>query len=93
MSLQVLPSAKNHKDSLRIIDEIIKVIDESGLNYEVGPMETSIDGELGELLDLLKKTQELTIDKGAKAVFSNVKIIHNPTGVMTIKEKVSKFRG
>lgn len=92
ISFQVLPKAKSDKQMIKIIDQVIKMIQQSGVNYEVGPMETTMEGDLETLLQIVKKAQYLCIKTGAKNVFTNVKIIYNPKGVMTIAEKVTKHR-
>ncbi len=92
LSLQIIPTTKNKEETLHIIDKVIGQIADSGLSYEVGPMETTIEGNLNELIELLKKAQQVAIEAGAESVFSNVKIIYNPKGVMTINEKVDKHR-
>ncbi len=92
LSLQIIPTAKNKEEALQIIDKVIAQIADSGLSYEVGPMETTIEGDLDVLIELLKKAQHVAIEAGAESVFSNVKIIYNPKGVMTINEKVDKHR-
>lgn len=91
ISLQVLPGVKSQKEMLRIIDMVIGLIQKSGISYQVGPMETVMEGELDKLLDIVGKAQKLCIEKGANSVFSNVKILYNPRGVLTIKEKTGKY--
>ncbi|MFA6390291.1 MAG: thiamine-binding protein [Patescibacteria group bacterium] len=92
VSLQVLPKTNSDKKLVKIVDEVIKMIKQSGVSYEVGPMETTMEGDLETLFEIVKKAQYLCIKAGAKNVFTNVKIIYNPKGVMTIKQKVTKHR-
>jgi uncharacterized protein YqgV (UPF0045/DUF77 family) len=92
ISFQVLPKTKNDKETIKIVDKVIKMIKSSGVSYEVGPMETTMEGDLETLFRIVKKAQYLCIKAGAKSVFTNVKIVYNPKGVMTIKQKVSKHR-
>lgn len=92
ISFQVLPKAKSDKKIIKIIDEVIKMIKQSGVSYEVGPMETTMEGDLKTLFKIVEKAQYLCIKNGAENVFSNVKIIYNPHGVMTISEKTKKHR-
>ncbi|HHU89551.1 MAG TPA: thiamine-binding protein [Clostridiaceae bacterium] len=90
LSLQVIP---NVADELvyPVVDKVIAMIEESGLTYEVGPMETTIEGELDELLEIVKKAQYVCVQEGATRVISMVKIDFKPEGV-TIDEKVRKYR-
>jgi uncharacterized protein YqgV (UPF0045/DUF77 family) len=91
VSLQIIPLHENEKDALIIIDAAIEHIQKSGITYQVGPMETTMEGDMETLLHIVKEIQNICIQKGAKTVFSNVKIIYNPTGIMSIKEKTKKF--
>ena len=92
ISFQVLPKTKNDMELIRIVDEVIRMIKKSGVNYMVGPMETTMEGKLETLFEIVKKAQYLCIKSGAKNVFTNVKIIYNPKEVMTIEEKTKKHR-
>ncbi len=92
IAFQVLPDAPSQKQTIAIIDEVISLIKKSGVRYEVGPMETTMEGDLDTLFGILRKAQDICIKKGAAGVFSNVKILYSPKGVMSIEEKVTKHR-
>jgi uncharacterized protein YqgV (UPF0045/DUF77 family) len=92
IAFQVMPKAKDHASTIAIIDDVIALIKNSGVRYEVGPMETTMEGDLDSLFEIVRKAQDICIKKGAVSVFSNVKILYNPEGVMTIEEKVTKHR-
>ena len=92
IAFQIMPRTKDRKRAIAIIDKVIGVIKASGVSYEVGPMETTMEGDLDTLLAIVRKSQDVAIEEGATQVFSNVKILHNPKGVMTINEKVTKHR-
>jgi uncharacterized protein YqgV (UPF0045/DUF77 family) len=51
-----------------------------------------MEGELDRLLELVKKAQEICVEKGASRVVSIVKIDYKKEGV-TMDEKVGKYRG
>ena len=90
LSLQVLPAVEE-ENLYRVVDRVIEMIDQRGVKYEVGPMETTMEGELGYLLDIVKKAQKICTEEGAKRVVSIVKIDYKEKGV-TIDEKVDKYR-
>lgn len=92
ISFQILPKAKTDKKMIKIIDQVIKMVQKSGVNYQVGPMETTMEGDLEPLFKIVERAQYLCIKSGAESVFTNVKIIYNPKGVMTIEEKVKKYQ-
>jgi len=92
ISFQVLPKTKNDKELIRIVDEVIKMVKQSGVSYEVGPMETTMEGDLETLFNIVKKAQFICIKAGVESVFTDVKIIYSPKGVLTIEQKVKKHR-
>lgn len=90
LSLQILPVVAED-EIYDIVDKVISLIENSGLKYIVGPMETTIEGELDSLLDLVKKSQEICVEAGASRVISIIKIDYKPDGV-TMDEKIGKYR-
>ena len=83
--IQILPNGKDDHTK-GILTEIVNVIKESGLTYEVGPLETVVEGELDTVLDVIKKSNQKSVELGANEVLSNIKIQYRPSGT-SIKEK------
>lgn len=90
LSLQVLPVVSD-ECIYDVVDKVIELIEKSGVKYEVGPMETTMEGELDILLDIVKDAQEICIKEGATRVVSIVKIDYKSEGV-TMDEKIGKYR-
>lgn len=90
VSLQVLPSVPEER-LYQVVDQVIELIQESGVKYVVGPMETTMEGELHQLLGIVEKAQEVCLKNGAARVVSIVKIDCKADGV-TIDEKIQKYR-
>lgn len=89
LSLQVLPCVKEN-EIYPVVDKVIEYIESAGVKYVVGPMETTMEGELKDLLDIVEKAQEICCEAGAERVISIVKIDYKPEGV-TIEEKTGKY--
>ena len=91
VSIQVLPKG-DIKEVIRIVDTIIAYIQSTGLKYFVGPTETSIEGDLDELMEIVKRCQYLCVEAGSPSAMSYVKINYQPSGdVLTIDEKTAKY--
>ena len=91
VAIQVLPKADNDAELIRIVDAVIDYIKSTGLNYYVGPCETSIEGDYDELMDIIKECQKVAARAGAESVSAYVKITYRPEGeVLTIEKKVTK---
>jgi len=90
LSLQILPVVE--EDHLyALVDKVIQLIRDSGLKYVVGPMETTIEGDIDTLLGLVKKSLQVCKEAGAPRAVAVVKIDYKPAGV-TIDEKISQYR-
>ena len=90
VSLQVIPNVPEER-IYPVVDKVIEMIDKSGVKYEVGPMETTMEGNLDTLLEIVKKAQSICVEEGANRVVSVVKIDYKEEGV-TMDEKISKYR-
>jgi uncharacterized protein YqgV (UPF0045/DUF77 family) len=90
VGFQVLPKVKDG-NSYAIVDKAIEVVQASGVKYEVGPMETVMEGQYDLLLDIVKRAQEACIEAGASEVMTFIKVHYRPEGV-TIDEKIAKYR-
>ncbi|TEB07589.1 hypothetical protein Psch_01144 [Pelotomaculum schinkii] len=90
VSLQVIPIVPE-AEVYPVVDKVIDLIRESGVKYVVGPMETTMEGELDLLLGIVARAQEICLQNGATRVLSVVKIDCKAGGV-TIEEKINKYR-
>ena len=92
VAIQVLPEVPNDDELIRVVDEVIDYIKSTGLNYNVGPFETTIEGDdYDQLMDIVKECQHVAIRSGAPKVSAYVKIVYEPEGeILTIDKKVTK---
>lgn len=91
IGIQVIPKVTGDDKVIRVVDEVIAYIRSTGLSYYVGPLETSVEGDFDELMEVIKECQKVAAKAGAEAVSSYVKINYRPNGeVLTIAQKVTK---
>ena len=92
VAIQSLPQADNDQELVRMVDEVIDYIRSTGLNYYVGPFETTIEGEnYDQLMDIVKECQHVAIRAGAPKVSAYIKVVYEPEGeILTIDQKVTK---
>jgi uncharacterized protein YqgV (UPF0045/DUF77 family) len=73
---------------------VFKLLPDAGGGFlfcPVGPMETTMEGELDRLLEIVREAQQVCAAAGAERILSVVKIDYSTKGV-TIDEKVGKYR-
>jgi uncharacterized protein (TIGR00106 family) len=89
VGVQVLPL---HEEAYSIVDAAIKIIQESGVKYEVGPLETTMEGDdLDRLIEIAKSAHRECFKAGAGKVVTIIKIADALEGT-TIEGKVGKYR-
>lgn len=91
ISVQIIPKTKNGENVIPYVDEAIAIIEQSGVKYEVHPLETTMEGELSELLSIIEKMNEKMIELGSPNVITQVKILYQPTGI-TMDTLTEKYR-
>ena len=66
----------------------------TGLRYEVGPFETTIEGDdYDQLMDIVKECQYVAVRAGAKKVSAYVKVVYRPEGeILSIDQKIGKYK-
>lgn len=92
VGIQVVPKGTSDEEVIRIVDAVLDYIKSTGLNYFVGPLETSIEGDFDELMAVVKECQIVAAKAGAASISTYVKINYRPEGdVLTIEQKISKY--
>ena len=89
VSVQVLPLVE---DAYPVVDRAIETIRTSGVKFEVGPMETTLEGDdLDRLLEVAKSAHRACFEAGASQVVTIIKIADALEGT-SIEGKVGKYR-
>lgn len=91
VSIQIIPKTPNGESVIPYVDAAIAVIHESGVKYQVNPLETTMEGQLSHLLSIVKKMNEKMIELGCQGALSQVKISYNPSGV-SMDQLTEKYR-
>lgn len=93
MAIQVVPKTTDTAELLRIVDAAIATIDASGLAYEVGAFETTVEGDLTDLIALIEKIQQDAVQAGAEQISNYIKLTYAPSAhILTTEEKLAKYR-
>ena len=93
IAIQVLPKVETDGEVVRIVDDVIAYIQSTGLTYQVGAFETTIEGEsYEELMDIAKECLKVAVRSGAPKVSAYIKAVYRPEGdILTIQQKTSKY--
>jgi len=91
LAIQVLPRAASIK-TYDLVDVAIELIQKSGLNYQVCPFETVIEGGYDEVMKLVKDIHEAVYASGAEEMITNIKIQTRHNQDVYIDDKMNKYK-
>lgn len=94
IAIQVLPKVETDEEVVRIVDDVIAYIQSTGLTYQVGAFETTIEGDnYDELMDIAKECLNVAVRSGAPKVSAYIKAVYRPDGdILTIEQKTGKYQ-
>lgn len=81
LSIQILPQDTNRSISISLIEAAIEVIEASGLNYRVGALDTTVEGDWESLLNLITAMNQRVLKLGATQSMYQIKILHKSEGI------------
>ena len=94
IAIQVLPKVETDAEVCRIVDAVIAYIHSTGLTYQVGAFETTLEGDsYDELMDIAKECLKVATRSGAPKVSAYIKAVYRPDGdILTIEQKTAKYQ-
>ncbi|CAM3121957.1 thiamine-binding protein [Leuconostoc rapi] len=92
IAVQVLPMTADKDDIIRIVDHVIAYIESSGVTYQVGAFESTLEGDYDQLMAVLKALPLVAAEITDIPVMVYTKINMVPNGdVLTIAQKTDKY--
>jgi uncharacterized protein (TIGR00106 family) len=91
VSIQIIPKPNDGSSVIPYVDEAISIIQESGVKFEVNPLETTMEGELTYLFSIIEKMNKRMIEMGSTNVISQIKVLYQPEGI-TMDTLTEKYR-
>ncbi|CAH0118434.1 MULTISPECIES: MTH1187 family thiamine-binding protein [unclassified Paenibacillus] len=91
VSIQIIPKTPNGEDVIPYVDRAIEVIAKAGVPYRVAPLETTMEGDLDQLLDIVKQMNEAMIEMGSPSVISQIKVLYNPKSGASMNRLTHKY--
>lgn len=88
--LSIVPLAG--EDMRPAIEIAVDILKKSGLKYEVGALGTTIEGELEQVLQVLKQTHQAVMHQGPERVLTELRIDERRTGAASMEQEVAAFR-
>ncbi|AKP36750.1 thiamine-binding protein [Leuconostoc mesenteroides] len=93
IAVQVLPMTADTEEVIRIVDQVIAYIDKSGVNYQVGAFESTLEGDYDQLMDILKNLPKVAAEISDIPVMVYSKInMATDSDVLTIAKKTDKYK-
>jgi len=91
LSIQIIPKINPGEEVIPYVDEAISIIKPSGVPYRVGPLETTMEGELDQLLDIVKQMSAAMIERGSPSVMSQIKLVVDAKANASMSRLLQKY--
>ena len=91
LSIQILPRVNPGEEVIPYVDRAIEIIKDSGVPYLVGPLETTLEGDLDELIAIVKRMNDAMFEMGSPSVLSQMKLVVNKAGEASISRQLLKY--
>ena len=85
----IIPLGKDESVS-KFVAKAVEIVHQSGLDYRVNPMGTVIEGNWGEVMDIIKKCHD-EIKKDARRVITNITIDDREISEPRIDKKIKSL--
>lgn len=91
VAVQIIPLGSNAPYPL--IDKAIEVIARSGISYQVGAMETVLQGPYDRVMKVIDAAQSACMEAGAEELVVNIKVHRRRAQSISWNEKLAKYGG
>lgn len=92
LEFAMFPTDKGESKS-EYVSKIIKMIDESGFNYQLTPMGTIVEtSTMKEALSLIEKSYEVLDNEGCNRIYSTIKFDIRKNRSNRLKEKIESVK-
>jgi uncharacterized protein (TIGR00106 family) len=91
LSIQILPKVNAGEEVIPYVDRAIEIIKASGVPYRVGPLETTMEGDLDHLLDIVKQMNAAMFEMGSPSVMSQIKLVVDGQKSASIARQLQKY--
>lgn len=86
LGLQIIPKSDNH-ETYWLVDQAIKVIQQSGLKYMITPFETVLEGTYEQTMEVANAAQLAVLKAGAEECLVYFRIHYRQDRDVTFEEK------
>lgn len=70
------------------VAEVHKVLEQSNLKFQLTPMNTIIEGDMHEILEVIQKMHEVPFEKGALRVSTSIRIDDRRDKLASMEQKM-----
>jgi uncharacterized protein (TIGR00106 family) len=72
------------------VARVVAVVAQSGLDYQLSPMSTSLEGELDQVLDVIKRCHEAVAEGGRSRVVTQITLDDHGGASHSLREAVAR---
>ena len=88
MQIKILPLGTGSTSTSKWVADVLNVVRDSGLKYQLTPMATIVEGDVDQLFALARKIHEVPFNAGAQRVVTHIEIDDRRDKPSSMEQKV-----
>jgi uncharacterized protein (TIGR00106 family) len=92
LEISVIPLGKDHASLGDTVVETLKVLEAEGVSYEVGPMGTSVEGDLDTLFRIARLMHEACFKMGYPRVITTLRLDDRRDKELSLRYRVESVK-
>jgi uncharacterized protein (TIGR00106 family) len=92
LEISITPVGTDATSFSRHVSQAREVVEKRGLQYQITPMSTMVEGELDDLMSLVKEVHNMPFSAGVERVITNVTIDERRDKEMNMHNMVEAAR-
>lgn len=92
LEISVVPVGTGQPSFSSSVTDAVRTIEKRGLNYQVTPTATVIEGDLDDLMEVAKEIHQNALDNAANRVITNITIDDRTDKDISLRQQVDAVK-
>jgi len=93
MEISIVPVGTNTPSFSNMVKDVCRMVEQSGLHYQITPTATVIEGDLDRLMDVAREIHRSSMQNGTNRVITQITIDDRRDQPISLESQVAKVNG
>ncbi|MBN2908509.1 MTH1187 family thiamine-binding protein [Polycladomyces sp. WAk] len=93
MEISIVPVGTHTPSFSNMVKDVCRMVEQSGLHYQITPTATVIEGDLERLMDVAREIHRSSMQNGTNRVITQITIDDRRDQPISLESQVAKVNG